>query len=156
MSDSRRPHGLQPTRLLRPWALPGKSTGVGCHCLLRYDPMHSPKPAAAAAAKSLQSCPPLCNPIDGSPPGSSVPGILQARTLDWVAISFSQTHRTVQSPSPKRTEIKLGGFTNQNVSILVHQLHRCAPWTEDVNSHKKLLKTGKENLYMVGPSFPQN
>ena len=44
---------------------------------------------AAAAAKSLQSCPTLCDPIDGSPLGSSVPGILQARTLEWVAISFS-------------------------------------------------------------------
>ena len=44
---------------------------------------------AAAAAKSLQSCPTLCNPIDGSPPGSPVPGILQARTPEWVAISFS-------------------------------------------------------------------
>ena len=44
---------------------------------------------AAAAAKSLQSCPTLCNPLDGSPPGSAVPGILQARTLEWVAISFS-------------------------------------------------------------------
>ena len=47
-----------------------------------------PKPAAA---KSLQSCPTLCDPIDGSPPGSPVPGILQARTLEWVAISFSST-----------------------------------------------------------------
>ena len=46
-------------------------------------------PAAAAAAKSLQLCPTLCDPIDGSPPGSTVPGILQARTLEWVAISFS-------------------------------------------------------------------
>ena len=45
--------------------------------------------AAAAAAKSLQSCPTLCDPIDGSPSGSPVPGILQARTLEWVAISFS-------------------------------------------------------------------
>jgi len=45
--------------------------------------------AAAAAAKSLQSCPTPCNPIDGSPPGPAVPGILQARTLEWVAISFS-------------------------------------------------------------------
>ena len=45
--------------------------------------------AAAAAAKLLQSCPTLCDPIDGSPPGSPVPGILQARTLEWVAISFS-------------------------------------------------------------------
>ena len=45
--------------------------------------------AAAAAAKSLQSCLTLCDPIDGSPPGSPVPGILQTRTLEWVAISFS-------------------------------------------------------------------
>ena len=44
---------------------------------------------AAAAAKSLQSCPTLCDPIDGSPWGSPIPGILQARTLQWVAISFS-------------------------------------------------------------------
>ena len=46
---------------------------------------------AAAAAKSLQSCQTLCDPIDGSPPGSPVPGILQARTLEWVAISFSNS-----------------------------------------------------------------
>ena len=45
--------------------------------------------AAAAAAKSLQSCPTLCDPIDVSPPGSPIPGILQARTLEWAAISFS-------------------------------------------------------------------
>ena len=45
--------------------------------------------AAAAAARSLQSCPTLCDPIDGSPPGSTVPGILQEGTLEWVAISFS-------------------------------------------------------------------
>ena len=44
---------------------------------------------SAAAAKSLQSCPTLCDPIDSSPPGSSVPGILQARKLEWVAITFS-------------------------------------------------------------------
>ena len=47
------------------------------------------KKRTATAAKSLQSCPTLCDPIDGSPPGSPVPGILQARTLEWVAISFS-------------------------------------------------------------------
>ena len=45
--------------------------------------------AAAAAAKSLQSCPTLCDPIDGSPPGSAIPGILQARTLEWAVIAFS-------------------------------------------------------------------
>ena len=48
------------------------------------------QPPPAAAAKSLKSCPTLCDPIDGSPPGSPVRGILQARTLEWVAISFSQ------------------------------------------------------------------
>ena len=46
--------------------------------------------AAAAAAKSLQLCPSLCDPIDGSPPGSPIPGILQARVLEWVAIAFSE------------------------------------------------------------------
>ena len=48
--------------------------------------------AAAAAAKSLQSCPTLCDPTDGSPPGSPAPGILKARTLEWVAISFSNAY----------------------------------------------------------------
>ena len=52
--------------------------------------MEAKMPAAAAAAKSLQSCQTLCNPIDGSPQGSPVPGILQARTLEWVAIAFSK------------------------------------------------------------------
>ena len=51
--------------------------------------MLSTPTAAAAAAKSLQSCPTLCDPIDGSPAGSPVPGILQARVLEWVAIAFS-------------------------------------------------------------------
>ena len=63
----------------------GLSFGMGTHpqFLLRRDIN-----AAAAAAKSLQSCPTLCDPKDVSPPGSAVPGILQARTLEWVAISF--------------------------------------------------------------------
>jgi len=67
-----------------------------CPGLLQYSRCYCFRPrlsfsdsAAAAAAKSLQSCLTLCNPIDGSPPGSPVPGILQARTLEWVAISFS-------------------------------------------------------------------
>ena len=61
-----------------------------------YSPQTKPLPPqvpATAAAMSLQSCPTLCDPIDGSPPGSPIPGILQARTLEWVAISFS-------NPSP--------------------------------------------------------
>ena len=54
-----------------------------------FQEMHFKYKDAAAAAKSLQSCLTLCDPIDGSPPGSPVPGILQTRTLEWVAISFS-------------------------------------------------------------------
>ena len=54
-----------------------------------YDRLELIDKCSAAAAKSLQSCLTLCDPIDGSPPGSPVPGILQARTLEWVAISFS-------------------------------------------------------------------
>ena len=68
---------LRHTRMLAQWII----MNVKC------DPVC--EPTAAAAAKSLQSCPTLCDPIDGSPPGSPVPGILQARTLEWVAISFS-------------------------------------------------------------------
>ena len=57
--------------------------------LFSFD-LRDPSPAAAAAAaKSLQLCPTLCNPIDGSPPGSPVPGIFQARVLEWGAIAFS-------------------------------------------------------------------
>ena len=61
---------------------------------------------AAAAAKSLQSCPTLCDPIDGSPSGSSVPGILQARTLEWIAISFSNAwKRKVKVKSLSRARL---------------------------------------------------
>ena len=58
-------------------------------CSVKGDSAFFPVVHAATAAKALQSCPTLCDPIDGSPPGSPVPGILQARTLEWVAISFS-------------------------------------------------------------------
>ena len=61
---------------------------------------HFTATATAAAAKSLQSCPTLCNLIDGSPPNSPVPGILQARTLEWVALSFSETC-LYQPPKPQ-------------------------------------------------------
>ena len=80
VSDPQLPHGLQPTRLFRPWDFPGKSTGVDCHCLLQ------PQATATATAKLLQSCPTLCYPIDGSPPCTPVPGILQART--WSGLPF--------------------------------------------------------------------
>ena len=113
MSIFLRPHGLT-DQLLCPWDFSGKNTGMGCHFLLQgifltqgSNPsfLHllqwqvdslplshlgsSHIYTAAAAAKSLQSCLTLCDPVDGSPPGSRVPGILKARTLEWVAISFS-------------------------------------------------------------------
>ena len=60
-------------------------------CILKicFIMLHKPSILAAAAAKSRQLCPTLCDPRDGSPPGSPVPGILQARTLEWVAVSLS-------------------------------------------------------------------
>ena len=103
---------LGSSRLLYPWNSPGKNTGLSCHALLQgiFLIQESNQVSciaggffttsasweaftqyAAAAAKSLQSCPTLCDPIDCSPPASPVPGILQARTLEWVAIAFS-TH----------------------------------------------------------------
>ena len=82
MSDSVRPHRQQPTRLPCPCNSPGKNTGVGCHFLLQCMKVKSESEVA-------QSCPTLCNPIDCSPPGSSVCGISQARVLEWGAIAFS-------------------------------------------------------------------
>ena len=89
MSNSLWPHGLEPTRLLCPWDSSGRNIGVGCHFLLQMIFPTQGWMHAVAVAKSHQSCPTLCDPTNGSPPGSPVPGILQARTLEWVAISIS-------------------------------------------------------------------
>ena len=139
---------------------PGKNIGVSCHALLQgifptqesnpglpscrqilYRLSHQGSPyvinAAAAAAKWLQSCPTLCDPIDGSPPGSLVPGILQARTLKWVAISFSSVwnmgkwSRSVVSDSsvahglqPTRL-LRLWGFPGKSTGVGCHCLLSC-------------------------------
>ena len=111
MSSSLWPGGLQTAWLLCPWGFSKQEYWSGLLCpppgdlpnpgikrrspALQADSLLSEpaeKPSnrwVAAAAKSLQLCPTLCYPIDSSPPGSPVPGILQARTLEWVAISFS-------------------------------------------------------------------
>ena len=74
----------------------GRSPGERNGYLLQYSRLENSRDRgawqamSAAATKSLQSCPTLCNPIDGSPPGSPVPGILQARVLEWLAIAFSE------------------------------------------------------------------
>ena len=70
------------------WDLGSLTGDCTCSCPLEGKVLTTGSPAAATA-KSLQSCPTLCGPIAGSPPGSPIPGILQARTLEWVAISFS-------------------------------------------------------------------
>ena len=77
-----RPHRRQPTRLPRPWDSPGKNTEVGGHFLLQCMKVKS-------ESEVTQSCPTLHDPMDCSPPGSSVHGIFQARVLEWVAIAFS-------------------------------------------------------------------
>ena len=77
VSDSVRPHRRQPTRLSCPWDSPGKNTGVGCHFLLQCM-------KAKSESEVAQSCATLSDPMDCSPPGSSVHGIFQARVLEWV------------------------------------------------------------------------
>ena len=85
VSDSVRPHGLQPTRLLHPWDSPGKNTGVGCHFLLQCMKVESESEVA-------QSCLTLSDPMDCSLPGFSIHGIFQATVLEWGAIAFSMTN----------------------------------------------------------------
>ena len=84
MSDSVRPHRRQPTRLPRPWDSPGRNTGVGCRFLLQCMKVKSESEVA-------QSCPTLSNPMDCSPPGSSIHGTFQARVLEWGATALNTT-----------------------------------------------------------------
>ena len=127
------PRNCSPLRPLCPWDSPSKNTGVGCHallqgifstqgsnpsllCLLHWqtgslplvshrNPKRTPAAAAAAAAKSLQSCPTLCDPTDSSPPGSAVPGILQARTLEWVLIHVKNSRNYTRYICSKEKKI---------------------------------------------------
>ena len=85
MSDSVRPRRRQPARFCHPWDSPGKNTGVGCHFLLQCMKVKGESEVA-------QSCPIPSDPMDCSPPGSPVPGIFQARVLEWGAIAFSLIH----------------------------------------------------------------
>ena len=82
MSDSVRPHRRQPTKLPCLWDSPSKNTGVGCHFLLQCMKVKS-------QSEVTRSCPTLHDPMDCSPPGSSIHGIFQARVLEWGATAFS-------------------------------------------------------------------
>ena len=117
MSDSVRPHRPQATRLRRPWDSPGKNTGVGCHFLLHRMKVKSESEVA-------QSCPTPSDPMDCSPPGSSVHGIFQARVLEWGAIAFSATVilMPLKSVSPPQTpvlslRIKFQWFPNTSMAL---------------------------------------
>ena len=85
MSDSVRPHRQQPTRLPHPWDSPGQNTGVGCHFLLQCMKVKS-------ESEVVKSCPTLSDPMDCSPPGSSIHGIFQARGLEWVPSPSPELH----------------------------------------------------------------
>ena len=94
MSDSVRPHRRQPTRLPRSWDSPGENTGVGCHFLLQCMKVKG-------EIEVSRSCPTLSDPMDRSPPGSSVHAIFQARALERVAIASPLTVcRTLQNLTP--------------------------------------------------------
>ena len=108
MSDSVRPHRRQPTRLPRPWDSPGKITGVGCHFLL-------PCMKVKSGGEVAQLCPTLRDPLDCSPPGSSVHGILQARGLEWGASAFSG-----QQKRRHKINVKLGQYTKTVPLVAKH------------------------------------
>ena len=87
------PHRWQPTRLPRPWDSPGKNTGVDCHFLLQCMKVKS---------EVAQLCPTLSDPMNCSPPGSSIHGIFQARVLEWGAIAFSTPIATMMQISRRK------------------------------------------------------
>ena len=131
MSDSVRPHRRQPTRLCRPWDSPGKNTGVGCHFLLQCMKVKSESEVA-------QSCPTLHDPMDCSPPGSSIHGIFQARVLEWGAIAFtlkSHTHTYIHNASSLWEErVRVGSdfcLTRRHGSFS----HQCKPKENQARSY---------------------
>ena len=103
VSDSVRPHGLQPTRFLHPWDSPGKNTGVGCHFLLQCMKVESESEVTQSCLESesevTQSCLTLSDPMDCSLPGSSIHGIFRATVLEWGAIAFSIGAKNCYIPS---------------------------------------------------------
>ena len=118
-------------RLLKPFWLHTQSWPHGYEISL---PHRAPHPAAAA--KSLQSCPTLCDPIDGSPPGSAIPGILQAITLEWVAISFSKAWKW-----------------KGKVKLLSHVWLLATPWTTAYQAPPSMAFSRQELLEWVAIAF---
>ena len=148
MSDSVQPHRRQPTRLPRPWDSPGKNTGVGCHFLLQCRKVTSENEVA-------QSCPTLSDPMDHSPPGSSVHGIFQARVLEWGAIAFSKMGmRGKNKGQKKENRAELLSLAPLPTNSLTHtHTHRTLPSVESSSIqdlitclHKQICQVEGANL----------
>ena len=120
MSDSVRPHRWQPTRLRRPWDSPSKNAGVGCHFLLQ-------SMKVKGESEVTRSCLTLRDPMDCSPPGSSVLGISQAGILEWEAIPFS---RGLPDPGiePRSPALAGGFFTTETSGKPNTDIFFCLIW----------------------------
>ena len=129
-----------------------------CHSVLPISGSHLALywHAAAAAAKSLQSCPTLCDPIDGSPPGSPVPGILHARILEWVAISFSNAWKWKVKVKPlSRVWLSATPWTaahqaSPSMGFLQARVLEWGAIAFSVYWHKKVQNTNVRNLPDIG------
>ena len=115
-----RPHRRQPTRLPSPWDSPGKNTGVCCHFLLQCMKVRSESEVA-------QLYPTLSDPTDGSPPGSSVHGIFQARVLEWGAIAFSPLLPRKQQKQYGRNDSIQFSRSLMSRSLRPHELQYARP-----------------------------
>ena len=105
--------------------------------------------AAAAAAKSLQSCPTLCDPIDGSPPGSAIPGILQARPPEWVAISFSNAWKwKVKVKSLSRVQLLATPWTAAYQAPLSMGFSKQEYWSGVPLPSSKIYLDGVKKLFL--------
>ena len=138
MSDSVRPHRQKPTRLRCPWDSPGKNTGVGCHFLLQCMKVKSER-------EVTQSCPTLSDPMDCSPPGSSIHGIFQARGLEWSAIAFSESTANSTQIFASGLTIKMLSCSLPYLDSKTHRLSRRWIFLSSFLQTRKLnLKKGRE------------
>ena len=130
MSDSVRPHRRQPIRLPRPWDSPGKNTGVGCHFLLQCMKVKSENEVA-------QSYPTLSDPMDCSPPGSSIHGILQARILESFPSPGDLPDPGIQPRSPALQVDSLPAKPQRNAN---QNYSEASPHSSQNGHHQKVYK----------------
>ena len=143
MSNSVRPHRRQPTRLPRPWDSPGENSGVGCHFLLQCMKVKSESEVA-------QSCPTLCNPMDCSPPGSSVHGIFQARVLPSFNYNMQILHLSFHQISLFYTVWNVSKMCSHlsllNMSSSLRLVNKCVFLMKSWHEADRLQRTGQQCL----------